>query len=155
MGRVHVHILPCYASHMMWFLPADTRYIRIRYIMRTPHKNQDQSNTRVSHRISRTHVHTRKPFCWDVAIRNSLRSNNIVHIVEKLIKRSPEGSRAQKYRKRRKPFPYLVPGMYLVPPRLLSLLLFLLCLRYYVLGESIQWAPGFKKYPVKKVSHIW
>ena len=29
-------ILPCYASHMMWFLPADTRYIRTWYIIRTP-----------------------------------------------------------------------------------------------------------------------
>ena len=85
--------------------------------------------------------------------------NHIYVVVEKLIKGSPVGSKAQKNRKRRKSSSYLVPGMYLVPGRfllLLLLLLFLLLLssRYYALRESIQWVPAFEKYPVKKVCHI-
>ena len=42
-----MYILPCYDSHMMWFLPADTRYIRYIIVPLTktktifPHQNQD------------------------------------------------------------------------------------------------------------------
>ena len=73
--------------------------------------------------------------------------------MDKLIKGSPVGSDAQKNRKKRKSFSYLVPGVYLEPGSLLlSLLLSLLSSRYSVLDESIQWAPAFKKYPAKKVS---
>ena len=70
------------------FLPADTRYIRIWYIIRTWYHTKTK--------ISRTHAHffsplkprlehTHRFFFLDVAIRNSLRSNYAVFFYPKLI----------------------------------------------------------------------
>ena len=52
------------------------RYVRMWYII--PHTKTKRSRTRV-HACTRARVHTRRLFFWDVSIRNSLRSNNVVN----------------------------------------------------------------------------
>ena len=60
--QVHTCWYKVRASHMMWFLPADTRYIRIWNIIRTPHWTKISRVSHTKTKISRTHRHTRTDF---------------------------------------------------------------------------------------------